>query len=180
MPLARVVQRSAGRGKSAVANIPVGAVMPFGGASAPADHLLCQGQAVSRTTYADLFAVIGTTYGAGDGATTFNLPDLRERVPIGRGTRALGTKGGTTSHTHSLGAAGVHSHAGVSLSSGSTGVTSIQTGTAVTRGVGHGSPHGPSSYTPPSTGPHSAHTQGSVTTFQKGIHAHYIIRAVAA
>jgi microcystin-dependent protein len=55
----------------------------FAGSSAPLNHLLCNGQAVSRTTYAALFAVIGTTYGAGDGSTTFNLPDLRGRAPVG-------------------------------------------------------------------------------------------------
>jgi len=56
---------------------PVGLVMAWPGAAAPARHLLCHGQVVSRTTYADLFAVCGTLYGIGDGSTTFNLPDLR-------------------------------------------------------------------------------------------------------
>ena len=55
-------------------------------ASAPANYLLCDGSAVSRATYAALFAVIGTTYGAGDGSTTFNVPDLRGRMVIGTGT----------------------------------------------------------------------------------------------
>jgi microcystin-dependent protein len=57
--------------------------MTFGGTAAPAGWLLCYGQAVSRTTYALLFAVIGIAYGSGDGATTFNLPDLRGRASIG-------------------------------------------------------------------------------------------------
>lgn len=57
--------------------VPTGAVISFAGISAPATYLICDGSAVSRTTYADLFAIIGTTYGAGDGSTTFNLPDLR-------------------------------------------------------------------------------------------------------
>ncbi len=56
---------------------PTGSVIAFAGQVAPAGWLLCQGQAVSRTTYADLFAIIGTTYGVGDNTTTFNLPDLR-------------------------------------------------------------------------------------------------------
>ena len=55
---------------------PVGAIMPYGGSTAPTGWLLCDGSAVSRTTYAALYAVIGTTYGSGDGNTTFNLPDL--------------------------------------------------------------------------------------------------------
>lgn len=65
-----------------VAN-PTGAVIAFAGSSAPTNWLLCSGQAVSRTTYAALFAVISTTYGVGDGTTTFNLPDLRGRTVAG-------------------------------------------------------------------------------------------------
>lgn len=56
---------------------PTGAVEAYAGATAPAGWLLCNGQAVSRTTYAALFALVGTTYGAGNGSTTFNVPDLR-------------------------------------------------------------------------------------------------------
>ena len=67
----------------AVPVMPVGCVIPFAGAAAPTGWLLCQGQAVSRTTYAQLFSVIGTTYGSGDGSTTFNLPDMRGRVAVG-------------------------------------------------------------------------------------------------
>lgn len=65
--------------------IPAGVMVPFAGGTAPTGWLLCSGQAVSRTTYATLFAAIGTTWGAGDGSTTFNLPDLRDRVPVGKG-----------------------------------------------------------------------------------------------
>ena len=64
---------------------PAGVVLPFAGAAAPAGWLLCGGQEVSRTTYAALYAAIGTTYGAGDGSTTFNLPDCRERILAGKG-----------------------------------------------------------------------------------------------
>ena len=63
---------------------PIGAVLPFAGSSAPAGWLLCAGQAVSRSTYAALFGVLATTYGVGDGTTTFNLPDLRGRAVFGR------------------------------------------------------------------------------------------------
>lgn len=63
--------------------IPTGAVMPFAGSTAPSGYLLCDGQAVSRAAYSNLFAVISTTYGVGDGATTFNVPDLRGRVAAG-------------------------------------------------------------------------------------------------
>lgn len=64
---------------------PVGVILPYGGSSAPSGWLLCNGSAVSRTTYANLFAVIGTSFGAGNGSTTFNLPDMREAVPKGAG-----------------------------------------------------------------------------------------------
>lgn len=67
----------------------VGVVSPYAGSSAPTGWLLCDGSAVSRTTYASLFAITSTTYGVGDGSTTFNLPDLRSRIPVGAGT---GTK----------------------------------------------------------------------------------------
>jgi microcystin-dependent protein len=86
--------------------MPSGTILAFGGAAAPADWLLCDGTAVDRTTYADLFAVIGETFGVGDGATTFNLPDMQQRFPIGAGT--LGDTGGDIDHDHSVPA---HSHA---------------------------------------------------------------------
>lgn len=65
-----------------------GFVAIWGGASAPAGWVLCDGGALNRTTFAALFAAIGTTHGAGDGSTTFNVPDLRGRAPIGAGTGA--------------------------------------------------------------------------------------------
>jgi microcystin-dependent protein len=75
----------------------------FAGSSAPTGYLLCDGSAVSRTTYSALFAVTSTTYGVGDNSTTFNLPDLRTRVPVGKnatGTFAtLGATGGAETHT---------------------------------------------------------------------------------
>jgi hypothetical protein len=63
--------------------LPAGIVSLFGGSAAPTGWLICDGSAISRTTYSILFAAVGTTYGAGDGSTTFNLPDLRGRVPVG-------------------------------------------------------------------------------------------------
>lgn len=66
------------------ASLPAGSVTQFAGANAPAGWLLMYGQAVSRTEYEGLFLAIGTTYGAGDGSTTFNLPDARGRALIGK------------------------------------------------------------------------------------------------
>jgi microcystin-dependent protein len=65
-----------------LAGLP-GVLFDYAGTVAPAGWLMCDGSAVSRTTYATLFGVIGTTYGAGDGATTFSLPDFRGRVAVG-------------------------------------------------------------------------------------------------
>ena len=78
----------------------------YGAASAPTGWLLCTGAAVSRSTYATLFALIGTTFGAGDGSSTFNVPDMRDKFPVGSGsTYALNATGGSAnstlpSHTH--------------------------------------------------------------------------------
>lgn len=69
--------------------VPTGAVLPYGGSSAPSNFLLCDGTAVSRATYSTLFAVIGTTYGVGNGSSTFNLPNLKNRVPIGAGVATV-------------------------------------------------------------------------------------------
>lgn len=74
---------------------PAGAVMAFAMNSAPNGWLACNGSNVSRTTYAALFSAIGTTYGSGDGSTTFALPDLRGYFLRGSGTNSDGTAAGT-------------------------------------------------------------------------------------
>lgn len=81
--------------------VPVGGTIDFAGAVAPAGWLLCDGSAVSRTTYARLFAAIGVVWGPGDGSSTFNLPDLRRRFKIGSGSGlTLGQTGGAWDHVH--------------------------------------------------------------------------------
>ena len=70
-------------GGSVGSSLPVGAMMPYPVTNAPSGWLLCAGQPVSRSAYPDLFAVLGTSFGAGDGSTTFNLPDLRGRTVAG-------------------------------------------------------------------------------------------------
>ena len=69
--------------------MPTGSIMSFAGSSAPTGYLLCDGAAISRSTYSALFALVSTTYGAGDGSTTFNIPDLRGRVIAGHGGTLL-------------------------------------------------------------------------------------------
>lgn len=84
---------------------PVGAIEQYSGSSVPQGWLACDGSAVSRTQYQSLFNTIGTSYGNGDGSTTFNLPDLRGRTPIGEGqgpslsNRSIGESGGEEEHT---------------------------------------------------------------------------------
>ena len=82
----RMVSYERVSGQSIVGSVPAGAVMPYAGSSAPTGWLLADGSAVSRTTFTALFTAIGTTYGAGDGSTSFNLPDLRSKFPVGAGT----------------------------------------------------------------------------------------------
>lgn len=75
------------------ADCPVGTINAYGGATAPDGWLLCQGQAISRTDYADLFDVIGTEFGSGDGSTTFNVPDFRGEFLRGAGTNSHSGQG---------------------------------------------------------------------------------------
>ena len=83
-----------------VEGIPTGTIVPWTDSSLPSGFLECNGAAVSRTTYADLFGVIGTTYGSGDGSTTFNVPDLADNVPVGKSNnKALASTGGANTVT---------------------------------------------------------------------------------
>ena len=91
-------------------NMP-GIIELWPGSTAPEGWLLCNGQAVSRTTYANLFSVLGSTYGQGDGSTTFNVPDLTGRVPVGsNSTYPLASKGGEAAHALTSAENGPHTH----------------------------------------------------------------------
>ena len=75
--------------------VTTGSVIPWSSGSIPSGFLECNGSNVSRTTYADLFAVVGTTYGSGDGSTTFGLPNLQDNVVVGKSpSKAVGSTGG--------------------------------------------------------------------------------------
>ncbi len=81
-----------------------GVVTPYAGSSAPTGWLIADGSAISRATYVDLFTLVGTTYGAGNGTTTFNLPNLKGKVPVGRDAAqtefdTLSETGGAKTHT---------------------------------------------------------------------------------
>jgi microcystin-dependent protein len=105
IPSGGATSSGGGGGTQPVAQqVPAGAIFSYAGSTAPQDYLICDGSAVSRTTYAALFAVCGTTFGAGNNSTTFNLPNLQQRFPLGKsaaGTGAtLGSVGGTIDHVH--------------------------------------------------------------------------------
>jgi microcystin-dependent protein len=109
--------------------VPTGGMVMWGTASAPSGYLLCNGSAVSRSTYSALFAVVGTAFGSGDGSTTFNLPDFRDRFPVGAGTTySANSTGGSkdaivVSHTHTgtTDPSGTHSHNATVYDAGSSG-----------------------------------------------------------
>lgn len=99
--------------------LPTGSIIPYAAATAPTGYALCDGSAISRTTYATLFGIIATTYGVGDGSTTFNVPDLRGRIIAGYAASgghadvsALGNHDGAAlahrrpKHTHSINSGG--------------------------------------------------------------------------
>ena len=81
--LERIKIVGGGGGSATGDTLPIGSITAYGKETAPANWLICDGSAISRKDYADLFAVIGTKYGEGDGSTTFNLPNLKGRVPVG-------------------------------------------------------------------------------------------------
>ena len=80
-------------GSTIYADNPIGSILPYGGTTAPNGWFLCQGQTLSRTEYADLFKAIGTSFGAGDGSTTFKIPDLRGEFLRGAGTNSHANQG---------------------------------------------------------------------------------------
>ncbi len=133
-----------------VSGVPIGAGADFWGTTAPSGWIFPYGQAISRTTYAALFAVLGTTYGSGDGSTTFNLPDKRDRASFGKGNMGgtaanritnqsggwegdtLGAAGGAQTHTLAIGELAEHFHNG---STGQSGTLSGNTATIKAFGV---------------------------------------------
>jgi microcystin-dependent protein len=123
---------------STLSSVPAGTILPYAGTTAPTGFLLCDGSAVSRSTYATLFALVGSSFGSGDGSTTFNLPDFRGRFLRGldgaagrdpdSGSRtAMATGGATGNNIGSVQADGLksHTHAGNGADGPSAGNNSI-------------------------------------------------------
>lgn len=104
--------------------MPIGSIITYAGNTSPNNWLICDGSAISRNTYNDLFSVIGTTFGSGDGSTTFNLPDLQGKVVVGKDENdedfdLLGETGGEKEHTLTIDEMPAHKHQtniGVALS----------------------------------------------------------------
>lgn len=158
--------------------VPVGTVISTALSATISGWLLCDGAAVSRTTYAGLFAAIGTTYGAGDGSTTFAVPNLAGRVPVGKAASGtfvtLGSTGGAETHLHtnsSTDTTGAHVHSINPPITTSSSDSHTHTAPSHTH-------TGPShTHTGPShnhTGPSHTHTTNppTTTTSSNGSHAH--------
>ncbi len=89
-----------GANLTGIEGIPTATIVPWSDSSVPSGFLECNGAAVSRSTYSALFAIVGTTYGAGDGSSTFNVPDLQDNVPVGKSNnKSLGSTGGANTVT---------------------------------------------------------------------------------
>lgn len=167
-------------GQLSTQGLPIGASVDFWGDTAPDGWFLCYGQAISRVDYAALFAILGTKYGSGDGASTFNLPDCRGRATAGRddmgGTAAgrltnpvdgttLGAVGGAQSHALTLEQMPAHDHGAATGSNGAHSHTiSFQQHFGFTPGGG-------------GSGPYQSVTSGSAGTSSASSHTHSISSA---
>ena len=157
--------------------VPPGTMVQYLGSVAPSGWLFCRGQAISRTAFPALFAAIGTTYGPGDGSTTFNLPNMERRMPIGKAASgsasALGQTGGAFDHVHS---GPSHTHSGPSHTHSGPSHTH---GYSSTSGSGGSHDHGAPdilaegahthSFSDTSSTPSSTHVAGSFTGAAVGV-----------
>ena len=139
--------------------LPIGAVVSYAGLNAPTGWLICDGRAISRTTYANLFAIIGTQYGVGDGSTTFNIPNLKGKIVVGldgndADFNTIGKTGGEKTHTLSVDEMPSHSHyiydasggsvqfsAYTAKDNGTTGSTETNGYASLTGNIGSSQPH---------------------------------------
>ena len=167
----------------AAQSVPTGTILDFGGTAAPVSYSLCDGGTLSRAGDAALYSVIGTTYGTGDGATTFNKPDFRRRVAVGvggGGTAELpstaGSIGGAETHVLTAGQMPRHSHSSGSYAAANAGGHSHGGGSYAAASAG-GHSHSSGSYEAASAGEHS-HSSGSYAATTAGEHTHSIRTAL--
>ena len=122
-----------------IEGIPTATIVPWSSASVPTGFLECNGQAVSRSTYSALFAIVGTTYGAGDGSSTFNVPDLQDNVAVGKSNnKSLASTGGANTVTSTGNVAGSTANASLSTAQ----IASHSHNTAFNFSSSQGSPPG--------------------------------------
>ena len=119
-----------GANLTGIEGIPTATIVPWTTASVPSGFLECDGSAVSRSTYSALFAIVGTTYGTGDGSSTFNVPNLADNVAVGKSpNKALASTGGANTVTSTGNVGGSTANATLStsqLASHSHGISAIQ------------------------------------------------------
>lgn len=159
--------------------VPRGAVLPYAGSSPPTGFLMADGSAVDRTTYSQLFDLIGTIYGPGNGVDTFNLPDMRGRVPVGKSAAGtfstLNNSGGAETHVLSWNEMPQHYHTGSTDAQGWHSHTGpFATNQIVIRIVANSdAPHGISDgATTRSTSTDGLHAHNFITTNAGGNAAH--------
>jgi len=125
-----------GANLTGIEGLPTATIVPWSSASVPTGYLECDGAAVSRTTYADLFAIISTTYGVGDGSSTFNVPDLQDNVAMGKsGTKALASTGGA--NTVAVAASGTVGGTTANATLSTAQLASHSHSTSIRSGTGH-------------------------------------------
>ena len=156
-----------GANLTGIEGIPTATIVPWSSSSVPTGFLECNGAAVSRSTYSALFAIVGTTYGAGDGASTFNVPDLQDNVAMGKsGTKALASTGGA--NTVAVTASGTisGSTANATLSTAQLASHTHSAAAVGPQNSGGGNPHkNPSNSNTGSTGSGTGHSHNLSATF---------------
>lgn len=180
-------------GNAPKVQLPAGTILPFAGGTIPSNCLLCNGQAVLRADYELLFDAIGTTWGVGNGTSTFNVPDLRDRALYGAGSvvglaatdgRAAGsrggpihkhnfnqTSGGVGGHSHGGSTSGVGDHSHYSADGGSTPFA-LSSGVTAALGSGGTSRYLVTNYQGGTTGA-GGHSH-SISTDSQGAHSHNV------
>lgn len=133
-------------------SLPIGSIIPYSGETAPEGYSICDGKELNRETYKELFSIIGTTFGGGDGTSTFNLPDLKGKVSVGLDSsdtnfNTIGKTGGEKTHTLTINEMPSHNHkmyspASVTVASGSSyGIPDLGISTTPTTNTGGGQAH---------------------------------------